>query len=58
MRVTERARARILKAGGEIITFDQLAMRTPRGKGTLLVQGNFYFIPYFIIFECLENNAF
>jgi len=39
LRVTERARARILKAGGEIITFDQLAMRQPRGKNTLLVQG-------------------
>ncbi|XP_015908475.1 large ribosomal subunit protein eL18 [Parasteatoda tepidariorum] len=39
LRVTERARARILKAGGEIITFDQLAMRSPRGKKTLLIQG-------------------
>ncbi|GFR03718.1 60S ribosomal protein L18 [Trichonephila clavata] len=38
LRVTERARARILKAGGEIITFDQLAVRHPRGKNTLLIQ--------------------
>uniref|UniRef100_A0A914RFU2 Large ribosomal subunit protein eL18 n=1 Tax=Parascaris equorum TaxID=6256 RepID=A0A914RFU2_PAREQ len=28
-----------LKAGGEIITFDQLALRAPRGENTLLVQG-------------------
>merc|ERR1711911_168928 len=29
LRVTERARARILKAGGTILTFDQLAVRAP-----------------------------
>merc|ERR1711868_194715 len=34
LRVTEKARERILKAGGEIITFDQLALRAPTGKGT------------------------
>ncbi|KAJ9599771.1 hypothetical protein L9F63_026379, partial [Diploptera punctata] len=39
LRVTERARARILKAGGEIITFDQLALRSPLGKKTVLIQG-------------------
>ena len=39
LRVTEKARDRILKAGGEIITFDQLALRAPTGKNTLLVQG-------------------
>lgn len=39
LRVTEKARARILKANGEIITFDQLALRTPTGKRTVLVQG-------------------
>ncbi|GFS28878.1 60S ribosomal protein L18 [Trichonephila inaurata madagascariensis] len=40
LRVTERARARILKAGGEIITFDQLAVQYPRGKNTLFIQGS------------------
>merc|ERR1712073_208187 len=30
---------RILKAGGEIITFDQLALRAPTGKNTILLQG-------------------
>ncbi|PNF29264.1 60S ribosomal protein L18 [Cryptotermes secundus] len=39
LRVTERARARILKAGGEIITFDQLALKAPTGKKTVLIQG-------------------
>jgi len=39
LRVTERARARILKAGGEIITFDQLALRAPLGQKTVLIQG-------------------
>ncbi|KAK7112374.1 hypothetical protein V1264_011840 [Littorina saxatilis] len=40
LRVTEGARARILKAGGELITFDQLALRAPKGKNTVLVQGS------------------
>ena len=39
LRATETARARILKAGGEIITFDQLALRAPTGKQTVLLQG-------------------
>ena len=37
--VTKGARARILKAGGEIITLDQLAQRAPTGKNTVLLQG-------------------
>merc|ERR1712213_76158 len=40
LRVTEGARARILKAGGELITFDQLALRAPKGQNTVLVQGS------------------
>uniref|UniRef100_A0A1E1XUL2 Large ribosomal subunit protein eL18 n=1 Tax=Amblyomma sculptum TaxID=1581419 RepID=A0A1E1XUL2_AMBSC len=39
LRVTERARARILKAGGEILTFGELAVKAPKGKGTVLMQG-------------------
>uniref|UniRef100_A0A7E4V9Z6 Large ribosomal subunit protein eL18 n=1 Tax=Panagrellus redivivus TaxID=6233 RepID=A0A7E4V9Z6_PANRE len=39
LRATEAARARITQAGGEIITFDQLALRAPTGKNTLLIQG-------------------
>ena len=36
---TEAARARIIKAGGECITFDQLALRAPTGSNTVLIQG-------------------
>eukprot|EP00057_Strongylocentrotus_purpuratus_P021030 XP_011675504.1 PREDICTED: 60S ribosomal protein L18 [Strongylocentrotus purpuratus] len=39
LRVTARARARIIKAGGEIITFDQLALQSPKGQNTVLMQG-------------------
>lgn len=40
LRFAEGARERILKAGGECLTFDQLATRSPRGKGTVLIQGS------------------
>merc|ERR1712063_134567 len=33
------ARARITKAGGEAITFDELARRRPTGKNTVLLRG-------------------
>jgi len=39
LHLTERVRARILGAGGEILTFDQLALRSPKGKNTVLLQG-------------------
>lgn len=39
LRVTDGARARILAAGGEIITFDQLALRSPKGQNCVLMQG-------------------
>jgi len=39
LRVTEKARGRILKAGGEIMTFDQLALKAPKGRNTVLLQG-------------------
>ncbi len=39
LHLTERVRARILAAGGEILTFDQLALRSPKGKNTVLLQG-------------------
>lgn len=39
LRVTEGARARITAAGGEIITFDQLAMLEPTGSNTVLLRG-------------------
>ncbi len=39
LHVTEQARVRILKAGGEILTFDQLALRSPKGEGCVLLSG-------------------
>jgi large subunit ribosomal protein L18e len=40
MRFTETARARITKAGGECITLDQLALRSPKGTNTVLLRGS------------------
>lgn len=39
LRFTATARARILKAGGEALTLDQLALRAPTGANTLLLRG-------------------
>ncbi|XP_064934725.1 large ribosomal subunit protein eL18x-like [Musa acuminata AAA Group] len=39
LRFTETARARIIKAGGECLTFDQLALRAPLGQNTVLLRG-------------------
>jgi len=38
LRFTEAARARITKNGGECLTFDQLALRSPLGKGIVLLR--------------------
>merc|ERR1719398_638008 len=39
LKFTETARARIVKAGGECLTFDQLALQSPLGQGTVLLRG-------------------
>lgn len=39
LRVTETVRSRIIAAGGEVLTLDQLALRAPRGQNTLFLQG-------------------
>ena len=39
LKFSEQARKRILKAGGECLTFDQLAKIAPEGKNTWLVRG-------------------
>jgi len=39
LRFTTTARARILKAGGECLTFDQLALKSPEGENTVLLRG-------------------
>ena len=42
LRVTETARARILKAGGEILTFDQLVLKAPTGMYLVIINYNRY----------------
>uniref|UniRef100_A0A8C5YQ69 Large ribosomal subunit protein uL15/eL18 domain-containing protein n=1 Tax=Marmota marmota marmota TaxID=9994 RepID=A0A8C5YQ69_MARMA len=39
LRVSSRAHSRILKAGGKILTFDQLALDSPKVCGTVLLFG-------------------
>ena len=39
LKFTKTARARIVKAGGECITLDQLALRSPTGSNTVLLRG-------------------
>jgi len=39
LKISESARKRVIAAGGEILTFDQLALREPLGKNTVLVRG-------------------
>ncbi|MBA0769555.1 hypothetical protein Gotri_018275, partial [Gossypium trilobum] len=48
LRFTETARARIEKAGGECLTFDQLALRAPLGQNTVHKSStcNFFLVVY------------
>ncbi|TFK74474.1 ribosomal protein L18e [Pluteus cervinus] len=39
LRFTQSAKDRILKAGGEVLTLDQLALRAPTGSNTVLLRG-------------------
>ncbi|KAJ2851390.1 60S ribosomal protein L18 [Coemansia brasiliensis] len=39
LHVSQSARARILNAGGEILTLDQLALRAPTGSNCVLLRG-------------------
>ncbi len=39
LKFTKTARARIVQAGGEAITLDQLALRAPTGEKTILLRG-------------------
>ncbi len=41
LRITEAARKRITANGGEVLTFDQLAVTAPEGKGVVLLRGNY-----------------
>jgi len=40
LRFTDTARSRIIAAGGECLTFDQLALRSPLGENCLLLRGS------------------
>lgn len=53
LKVTDGARRRILKSGGQVMTFDQLALASPKGQGTVLLSGN-----HKCIFKLQCNNAF
>lgn len=48
LRFTETARARIEKAGGECLTFDQLALRAPLGQNTVFFYIFLALIVYFL----------
>jgi large subunit ribosomal protein L18e len=39
LRFTQAAKARIIAAGGEALTLDQLALRAPTGSNTVLLRG-------------------
>jgi len=39
LRFTKTAHARIVKAGGSVLTFDQLALKAPTGSNTILLRG-------------------
>ncbi|KAI0363830.1 60S ribosomal protein L18 [Pilatotrama ljubarskyi] len=39
LRFTQAAKERVLKAGGEVLTLDQLALRAPTGSNTILLRG-------------------
>uniref|UniRef100_A0A8C5QJ11 Large ribosomal subunit protein uL15/eL18 domain-containing protein n=1 Tax=Leptobrachium leishanense TaxID=445787 RepID=A0A8C5QJ11_9ANUR len=39
LKVTSGARRRILNSGGKILTFDQLALASPKGQNTVLLSG-------------------
>lgn len=39
LRVTEKARERIVAAGGQVLTWDQLALNRPKGENVVLVRG-------------------
>lgn len=50
LRFTKTARARIEKAGGECLTFDQLALRAPLGQNTVLscILIVLFYLQYFV----------
>lgn len=41
LKMVENARLRVIEAGGQVLTFDELALREPLGKNTCLLRGPF-----------------
>lgn len=39
LRFSEKARERILEAGGSVLTLDELIMKSPKGSNTVLLRG-------------------
>lgn len=58
LRFTKTARARIEKAGGECLTFDQLALRAPLGQNTVLNLTTFYHLLYYHFLEVLTVGLY
>ena len=57
LRFTETARARIEKAGGECLTFDQLALRAPLGQNTVC-RGALKFFFFLVVGRFFICSAF
>ncbi|MBA0617560.1 hypothetical protein Godav_026996, partial [Gossypium davidsonii] len=59
LRFTETARARIEKAGGECLTFDQLALRAPLGQNTVHKSStyNFFLVVYDNDYQVLGSTV-
>jgi len=55
LRFTETARARIEKAGGECLTFDQLALRAPLGQNTVWFLSLFFFL-YKLLYKHIREK--
>lgn len=51
LRFSETARARILKAGGECLTFDELVLRAPLGQNTVRLPSFAYCSFYNLVFS-------
>lgn len=58
LRFTKKARARIEKAGGECLTFDQLALKAPLGQNTVFIFNHISFILFRIPFSLTQVSLY
>lgn len=56
LRFSETARARIEKAGGECLTFDQLALRAPLGQNTVCSLFHYSYSSLQLLLASQANN--